>query len=175
MIYTKGGKTLKAKITIVILSITTILLLGMTIFLINASMYGRNTLNKNNKVIAQLKTENKSLMSQVSDLNDDITMKNNRISELLNKSEQASTTQAYTSQQEQSSIEETAQSEEINPPNAVAIGSTKQHVREVMGTPTSMVAGGNYWWYGYASWISFDKQTGLVQGYSNEGHNLKIQ
>jgi uncharacterized protein YoxC len=171
----KEGKRMKIKIAIIFLSVTTILLLGMTIFLINATIYARNTLNKDNKVIAQLKTDNKSLMSQVSDLNDDVTRKNNRISELLNKSEQASTTQAYTSQQEQSSIKETALPEEINPPNAVTIGSTKQHVREVMGTPTSMVAGGNYWWYGYASWISFDRQTGLVQSYSNEGHNLKIQ
>jgi outer membrane murein-binding lipoprotein Lpp len=59
-----------------------------------------------------------------------------------------------------------------NPPNYFTLGSSKDHVKKIMGTPDSIVL--TSWWYGKQSWVSFDKNE-LVEGWYNGGNNLKIK
>ncbi|CAM3888879.1 hypothetical protein GCM10009865_22210 [Aeromicrobium ponti] len=57
-------------------------------------------------------------------------------------------------------------------------GSTKEHVKKIMGTPSSlnkMPLGGETWWYGGAAYINFDAN-GLVEGWTDiSGDVLKVQ
>ncbi|MBM7706853.1 curved DNA-binding protein CbpA [Chryseomicrobium aureum] len=53
------------------------------------------------------------------------------------------------------------------------LGSTKDEVKAIMGTPDGITIGGNWWNYGI-SYITFDYHTGLVDGWQNNGE-LKVE
>ena len=59
-----------------------------------------------------------------------------------------------------------------NPSGRFTIGSSKEHVEKIMGSPDSVVL--TSWWYGKQSWVSFDKN-GLVESFYNGGNNLKTK
>jgi hypothetical protein len=59
---------------------------------------------------------------------------------------------------------------EFSPRGYFTLGSTKQGVQAVQGTPSSII--GNSWHYEYSS-VSFSNN--LVVGYSNVSNNLKVQ
>lgn len=86
-------------------------------------------------------------------------------------------------------VEETISSEESqdtlteetlgnNPNGAFTQGSTKEHVKKIMGTPSSlnkMPLGGETWWYGGTAYVNFDAN-GLVEGWTDyNGDVLKVQ
>lgn len=53
------------------------------------------------------------------------------------------------------------------------LGSTKDEVKAIMGTPDGITNGGNWWNYGM-SYITFGYDTGLVDGWQNNGE-LKVE
>jgi cell division protein FtsB len=59
-----------------------------------------------------------------------------------------------------------------NPSGAITTGSSKEHVKEVLGNPDSIVL--NSWWYGKQSWVSFDNN-GLVDGWYDGANILKTE
>ncbi len=65
-----------------------------------------------------------------------------------------------------------------NPQGAFTQGSTKEHVKQVMGTPNSLSKrplGGETWSYGNTAWVEFSPE-GLVEGwYDYDGNTLKVQ
>ncbi len=78
-------------------------------------------------------------------------------------------------------IETEEESQEItanNPEGAFTQGSSKEHVKQVMGTPNSlskMPLGGETWSYGNTAWVKFTPE-GLVEGwYDYHGNVLKVQ
>lgn len=84
---------------------------------------------------------------------------------------------------QQESVETTEETiveqEDTNNPNGYFTqGSTKDHVKQVMGTPTGlnkMPLGGETWWYGGAAYINFNPD-GLVEEWTDfEGNVLKVQ
>jgi outer membrane protein assembly factor BamE (lipoprotein component of BamABCDE complex) len=68
--------------------------------------------------------------------------------------------------------DKTASSSKVD---SFAIGSTKDEVRTIQGTPTSVHKGAftETWWYG-SSYVEFD-QSGRVTSYSSAGGNLRIR
>lgn len=78
-------------------------------------------------------------------------------------------------------IKTVEESQEIianNPEDAFTQGSSKEHVKQVMGTPNSlskMPLGGETWSYGNTAWVKFTPE-GLVEGwYDYDGNVLKVQ
>lgn len=72
----------------------------------------------------------------------------------------------------------TYEPEFINPEGAFTQGSSKEHVKKIMGTPTSLTKlplGGETWWYGGSSYVNFNSE-GIVEGwYDYSGDKLKVQ
>lgn len=61
--------------------------------------------------------------------------------------------------------------------NAFTQGSSKEHVKEIMGTPTQLLKrplGGESWWYGNTAWVNFDSN-GRVEGWYDTGGVLKVR
>jgi len=65
-----------------------------------------------------------------------------------------------------------------NPEGAFTQGSSKEHVKKIMGTPTSLMVmplGGEKWSYGNTAWVNFD-ENGEVEGwYDYSGNTLKVK
>ena len=65
-----------------------------------------------------------------------------------------------------------------NPEGAFTQGSSKEHVKKIMGTPSSLMTmplGGENWHYGNTAWVEFDKE-GKVEGwYDYSGEVLKVE
>jgi curved DNA-binding protein CbpA len=68
--------------------------------------------------------------------------------------------------------------EYINPEGAFTQGSSKEHVKLIMGTPSSLSShpfGGETWWYGGSAYVEFNKE-GVVEGWTDiNGDTLKVQ
>jgi curved DNA-binding protein CbpA len=66
----------------------------------------------------------------------------------------------------------------INPEGAITQGSSKEHVKEIMGTPTSLSKsplGSETWWYGGSAFVNISKE-GIVEGWTDiNGDTLKVQ
>ena len=62
-----------------------------------------------------------------------------------------------------------------SPANFLTIGSTKNDVARIQGTPISISAYSScdYWYFGYSS-IKFDRN-GRIQSWDNRGGNLKVK
>ncbi|MBN8199188.1 J domain-containing protein [Cytobacillus pseudoceanisediminis] len=61
--------------------------------------------------------------------------------------------------------------------DAFTQGSSKEHVKEIMGTPTQLMQrplGGESWWYGETAWVNFDSN-GRVEGWYDTGGVLKVK
>ncbi|GGB53045.1 J domain-containing protein [Fictibacillus barbaricus] len=137
---------------------------------------------KNKFVIVQEKLEKSEqsfveLQTKYDDLNDQYTTLELDYNNLLTQRE-------YTYEDEPL-VEEAATTEPvadepefINPEGAFTQGSSKEHVKKVMGTPSSLSklpSGGETWWYGGSSYINFNSE-GIVEGwYDYSGGKLKVQ
>jgi curved DNA-binding protein CbpA len=68
--------------------------------------------------------------------------------------------------------------EYINPEGAFTQGSSRDHVKLIMGTPSSLSShpfGGETWWYGSSAYVEFNKE-GVVEGWTDiNGDTLKVQ
>jgi len=53
-------------------------------------------------------------------------------------------------------------------------GSSKEHVKKIMGTPTSLTNGGDTWWYTNSAWVSFNKE-GKVESWYDYNGQLKVR
>jgi hypothetical protein len=54
----------------------------------------------------------------------------------------------------------------VNPEGAFTQRSSKEHVKKIMGTPTSlskMPLGGETWWYGGSAYVTINSE-GVVEG-----------
>lgn len=183
-------ETAKNKTTTIIFSIIILVLLASNIFIGYLYIHTNDSLNDKNQTLAEqsgkiqvLEKENKGLSGFKDKYNKaeqdneilnqrlgDVTQEN---TDLNGKLDQAKS-QKVTVQKAPKTNQASTQSVN-NPPNAVGVGSTKDHVKSVMGTPSSISGvSNNYWWYGYTSWVKFDENTGLVNGWENGG-NLKLQ
>lgn len=137
---------------IILFSIILVLLVASNIFTVYLLIDTKDSFNSNNQALAEskgkielLQKENKELngfKEKYSEALKDNEILDGRVGDLTkevvqlnDKLEQKQTTQV---QQVQAS-KQPAQQQENNPPNAIAIGSSKDHVRQVMGNPDSIV------------------------------------
>ncbi|MEN8699587.1 DnaJ domain-containing protein [Bacillus infantis] len=61
--------------------------------------------------------------------------------------------------------------------DAFTLGSSKEHVKSIMGTPSRLwqsPLGGEYWWYGTFSRVNFDSD-GRVEGWNDSEGILKVK
>jgi hypothetical protein len=177
--------TKKSNILIIIFGIFLFLLLASNIFTIYLLMDTKDSLNNKNQTLAVNKgkieiqqkenadlkgikekytealKDNEILDGRVADLTAEITKLNGEIEQ--RKSTQSQQVQAQSTQPSQQAN---------NPVGAITVGSSKEHVRKIMGNPDSIIL--TSWWYGKQSWVSFDNN-GLVDSWYNGGNNLKTK
>ncbi|WP_332694553.1 hypothetical protein [Halalkalibacter lacteus] len=110
---------------------------------------------------------NNAYLEEIDDLKEQLTELNALNEELNAELELIYGSTKAGSYYEEDNFEEEALNEEF-----FSLGSTQEHVKLVMGSPDSIVAGS--WWYGKQSWIKFD-QSGLVTSYHDGEGILKIQ
>lgn len=61
--------------------------------------------------------------------------------------------------------------------DAFTEGSSKEHVKKIMGTPTNLskgIYGEDTWWYTNSAWVKFDKE-GKVEGWYDYNGTLKVK
>lgn len=58
--------------------------------------------------------------------------------------------------------------------DAFTEGSSKEHVKKIMGTPTSLTNGGDTWWYTNSAWVSFNEED-KVDGWYDYNGQLKVR
>lgn len=114
-----------------------------------------------------LETEYSTLLEQYSELENQLIQLNNENEELLTLNED------LVSELELSQSSQVANQSPANSGGTFGLGSTKDEVKAIMGTPDSIQVNGNWWDYGQ-SYVNFDYSTELVNGWSNKGE-LKVE
>lgn len=115
---------------------------------------------------ASLETEYSTLLEQYSELENQLIQLNTKNEELLTLNGD------LVSKLELSQSTQVANQGLANSGGTFGLGSTKDEVKAIMGTPDSII-GGSYWYYG-ESHIEFDFTTELVDGWNNRGE-LKVK
>lgn len=113
-----------------------------------------------------LETEYSTLLEQYSELENQLIQLNTKNEELLTLNGD------LVSKLELSQSTQVANQGLANSGGTFGLGSTKDEVKAIMGTPDSII-GGSYWYYG-ESHIEFDFTTELVDGWNNRGE-LKVK
>jgi curved DNA-binding protein CbpA len=179
--YTVKNKPLRTQRNWKLLTISSLMLNSVLIMVIIWS-YNQGLEEKNKIEIVQEKLEKSKqsfdeLQGEYEDLNDQYTTLEVDYNNLLTQPE-------YTYEdeplgEEAATMEPVAEEPEfINPEGAFTQGSSKEHVKKIMGTPTSLSKrplGGETWWYGGSAYVDISSE-GIVEGwYDYSGGKLKVQ
>ncbi|WP_316571361.1 DnaJ domain-containing protein [Neobacillus sp. YIM B06451] len=162
----------------------TFLSLGLNIAMLVILLWGYNQYTYTQKIAAEIQTKLDNSENTLIKKEDDLKAVNyekdllqSDYNEYKEKTEKALA--AVQSESEEPIVEQSKEDGSRNNPNgAITQGSTKEHVKKVMGTPSSlskMPLGGETWWYGGTAFINFDAN-GLVEGWTDiNGNVLKVQ
>lgn len=144
--------------------------LFINVIFIILGLWAYSSLNEQNKILTSdnvllqeeidnTTEQNKELMTLNSDLE-------NEINDLYVLNEEL----IQTSTEVETSIQEEYE-------DAFTDGSSKEHVKKIMGTPTSIIKnayGGDTWWYTNSAWVSFNKEDEVESWYDYNGQ-LKVR
>ncbi|MBS4194666.1 J domain-containing protein [Bacillus sp. FJAT-49870] len=154
--------------------------------LIGVAFWGYSQLIEQEYIITEIQTDVESVTKELSDFQVDYNTLNGLYVSLENEYRE------YIEQTETKDVVKEATNNEIpidntediskivanNPAGAFTQGSSKDHVKKIMGTPSSlnkMPLGEETWWYGGTAFVNFNEE-GLVEGWTDiKGDTLKVQ
>lgn len=153
--------------------ISTLLLLAINLFTVYLYNNTQKELIKSKEVLAVQEDRIATLQTSAEELNslsEENDILNQRITdlseEMVNLYSELEQEKAKTTPEQSSEV-----TKQIDP-DYFTIGSTMEHVKEVMGTPKSISF--SRWRYGRYSYVSFDRD-GLVDGWDDNENILKVK